>query len=46
MAQVVAAVKSTLTDTKKIRDLSKDTVDPAGGMTTDRGTAVLNTDTW
>jgi hypothetical protein len=46
MAHAVAAVKSALTDTKKIRDLARDTVDPAGGMTTDRGTAVLDTDTW
>jgi hypothetical protein len=46
MAQAVAAMKSALTDTKKIRDLARDTVDPASGMTTDRGTAVLDTDTW
>lgn len=48
MAQAIEKIKETLTDNKKIRDLSKDTYDPAtlGGMTSDHGTAILNTDTW
>lgn len=46
MAQAVAAVKSALTDTKKVQDLRQDTVIASGGLTTDRGTAVTNTDTW
>ncbi|KIM31835.1 hypothetical protein M408DRAFT_327249 [Serendipita vermifera MAFF 305830] len=49
MAQVVEKVKDTLlNETKKIRDLRQDTYDlpVTEGMTTDHGTAILDTDNW
>lgn len=47
MAQVMEKVKEAVLDTKKVRDLARDTADPQGvGLTTDRGSAVLDTDTW
>lgn len=49
MAQAVEAIKHTFLDTKKVRDLQRDTVDAvktSTGMTTDHGTAVLDTDNW
>jgi hypothetical protein len=49
MAQAVEKIKETFQANKKIRDLGQFTYDPSAlgnAMTTDHGTAVLNTDTW
>ncbi len=49
MAQVIEKVKDTvLNETKKIRDLRQDTYElpVTEGMTTDHGTAILDTDNW
>lgn len=48
MAQVIAKVKDTFMDTKKVQDLKRDTFElpVTEGMTTDHGTAILDTDNW
>ncbi|KAG8834676.1 hypothetical protein FRC17_007761 [Serendipita sp. 399] len=49
MAQAIQDIKSAITDSKKVHDLRKDTFDMtkmSAGMTTDHGTAILDTDNW
>lgn len=51
MTQVMERISTKLQDTAKIKDLASDTWDSSAVrrqnvMTTDHGTAIVNTDTW